>query len=117
MSRRQVRRTKYGNRKAKVDDILFDSRKEANTYVYLQRLEQDGKIHSLKCQVPFTFNVNGVELRYVDSKRVMKYVADFDYFTADGVRKIVDVKGFKTRDYLIKKALMLACHGILVEEI
>lgn len=116
MNRRR-RKSKYGNRKAKVDEIVFDSRKEARLFVYLKKLEEEGKIHSLKCQIPFTFPVNGKEVRYVDSNRVMKYVADFEYFTSEGERKIVDVKGFKTEKYKIKKALMMACHSILVEEI
>lgn len=111
------KRPKYNNKKTVVDGIPFDSRKEARVYSNLKILEKRGDITSLKCQVKFDFPIKDTFLRYVDSNRVIKYIADFEYFDMYGNRKVVDVKGFKTRDYLIKKALMMACHGILVEEI
>lgn len=109
--------TKYRNKKTMIDSITFDSRKEAREYLRLKALQEAGDITGLKLQVKFDFKINDQYLRYVDSNRVIKYVADFEYFDMYGNRKIVDVKGVKTRDYLIKKALMLACHGILVEEL
>lgn len=108
---------KYRNKKTKVDGITFDSKKEAAHYQKLKFMESQGLIFKLQCQVKFDFVINGFALRYVDSNRVLKYIADFEYFTPNGERKIVDVKGMKTRDYLIKRALMLAVHGILVEEV
>lgn len=108
---------KYNNKKTVVDGKTFDSRKEAREYGRLKLLESRGDITSLKCQVKFDFPINGKPMRFVDSNRVMHYIADFEYFDMYGNRKVVDVKGFKTRDYLIKKALMMACHGVLVEEI
>lgn len=114
---RKQRKRKYRNKKVASNGLKFDSQKEARYYGYLLGLQNDGKIHGLKTQVKFDFNINGSLLRYVDSNRVLKYIADFEYFTSDGVRKVVDVKGFKTRDYLIKKALMMAVHNIIIEEI
>lgn len=110
-------RSKYGNKRTKVGELTFDSRKEARYYNLLLALQEQGKIHSLRCQVPFSFVINGEEMRNPDSNRVIKYIADFEYFTSEGERKVVDVKGFKTDVYKIKKALMLACNGILVEEV
>lgn len=111
------KRSKYRNKKTTMDGQCFDSRKEARYFSYLKALQDRGDIKSLKCQVKFDFKINDQFLRYVDSNRVIKYVADFEYFDMYGNRKIVDVKGIKTRDYLIKKALMMAVHGILVEEV
>lgn len=111
------KRSKYRNKKTIVDGVTLDSRKEARHYSFLKLLEQRGDITGLKCQVKFDFKINDQFLRYVDSNRVIKYVADFEYFDMYGNRKVVDVKGFKTRDYLIKKALMMTVHSILVEEI
>jgi len=111
------KRPKYNNKKTEYDGITFDSRKEARVYSNLKFLESRGDITSLKCQVKFDFPINGNALRYVDSNRVIKYIADFEYFDMYGNRKVVDVKGFKTRDYLIKKALMMACHGIYILEV
>lgn len=108
---------KYHNKKTTIGDLKFDSRKEAREYLRLKVLQDRGDIISLKCQVKFDFTINGKPLRFVDSNRVMHYIADFEYFDMYGNRKVVDVKGVKTRDYSIKKALMLAVHGILVEEV
>ena len=108
---------KYGNKKTVVDGQKFDSKKEAREYGRLKLLESRGDITSLRCQVKFDFPINGKPVRFVDSNRVMHYVADFEYFDMYGNRKVVDVKGFKTRDYLIKKALMMAVHGIYILEV
>lgn len=109
--------SKYGNKKIEADGIKFDSKREFHHYRVLKDLLDRGDITGLKLQVKFEFKINDQCLRYVDSNRVIKYIADFEYFDMYGNRKVVDVKGLKTRDYLIKKALMMACHGILVEEI
>ena len=115
--KRPPKPSKYKNKRVEVDGIKFSSQKEAREYLRLKQLEKIGDIKGLKLQVKFDFKINGDYLRYVDSNRVIKYVADFEYFDMYGNRKVVDVKGFKTRDYLIKKALMISCHGILVIEI
>lgn len=111
------KRPKYGNKKTVVDGITFSSRKEAAYYHRLKFMQSQGLIFNLKLQVKFDFLVNSAPLRYVDSNRVIKYVADFEYTTPIGERVVVDVKGFKTRDYLIKKALMMACHSVRIEEV
>lgn len=113
----QRSRSKYGNKPTISNGIKFQSKKEARYYNFLLALQEQGKIHSLRCQVPFSFMINGEAMRNPDSNRVIKYIADFEYFTSEGERKIVDVKGFKTRDYLIKKALMMAVHQVLIEEV
>ena len=110
-------RSKYGNKPTISNGIKFQSKKEARYYNLLLALQEQGKIHSLRCQVPFSFVINGEEMRNPDSNRVIKYIADFEYFTSDGERKIVDVKGFKTDIYKLKKALMMACHQVLIEEV
>lgn len=83
----------------------------------LRKLESAGKIHGLSRQVKFKFPVDGQNIRYVTSKRELSYIADFEYFTSDGSRVVVDVKGIKTAEYKIKRALMWALHGILVVEV
>ncbi len=35
-------RSKYGNKKVEIDDIKFDSKKEAKHYLYLKQLEKQG---------------------------------------------------------------------------
>jgi hypothetical protein len=108
---------KYGNKKPTLDGEKFDSLKEMRYWVYLKGLERDGKIKNVTRSPRFKFPINGENVRYVESKREISYTADFEYFTLDGQRVIVDAKGMKLRDYKIRRALMFACHGIFVEEV
>ena len=96
---------------------MFDNLKSSSSSSGFENLGFLTQIHSLRCQVPFSFTINSEAMRNPDTNRVIKYVADFEYFTSEGERKVVDVKGFKTDVYKIKKALMLACNAILIEEV
>ena len=49
-------------------------------------------------------------------ERAVHYIADFAYMQ-DGEWVVEDTKGFKTRDYIIKRKLMLWKNGIRVKEI
>lgn len=112
---------KYKARKTVVNGIQFDSKKEANRFIQLMELQNQGKISLLKMQVPFTLIPN----QYVGKKcveRAVKYVADFEYWDNEKDCKIVeDVKGFKGGAgyavFRIKKKLMRWIHGIEVKEI
>ena len=41
----------------------------------------------------------------------MNYIADFQYIEKDGTEVVEDVKGFKTKEYNIKKKLFLHKYG------
>lgn len=110
-------RNKYRNVKTVVDGIEFSSKKEALYYMHYSVLEKLGDIKDLKLQPRFNFPINGENVRYVESKREMAYVADFSFIDNENVYRVVDAKGFKTPDYKIKRALMKAVHGIEVEEV
>ncbi len=102
--------SKYHAKKTVVDGITFDSKKEAMHYQELKLLERAGEIHDLKLQVPFVL---------IDKSpygRQIKYVADFVYYQ-DGQMVVVDVKGFKTDVYKLKKRLMAERYGIEIKEI
>lgn len=48
----------------------------------------------------------------------MRYIADFVYFDKKAQRTVVeDTKGFKTKDYIIKRKLMLERYGIRIREV
>lgn len=108
-------RTKYINRKATVDGIVFDSIKEARRYNELKLLQKAGQIEELELQQEFELipsqRVGG---RVVE--RAVKYRADFTY-KQDGKLVVEDTKGVKTKDYIIKRKLMLFVHGIQIKEI
>ena len=44
------------------------------------------------------------------------YIADFVY-TENGEKVVEDTKGFRTKDYIIKRKLMLYIHGIRIQEV
>src|SRR5688572_7938453 len=91
-------KSKYGNKKVVVDGIAFDSRKESRMYIKLKRLQLAGEIQNLELQVHYELNPNGA-FSY-------KYVADFKFIDKrTGITTVMDVKGFKTREYKKKKRL------------
>ncbi len=100
---------KYRNVPTAVDGITFASKREAKRYIELKMLLRAGEIRSLRRQVTFHLRVGGVH--------VCDYRADFVYTDKrTGKRVVEDAKGVRTKEFIIKKALMLACLGIEVVE-
>ena len=89
---------KYNNAKVCLFGITFDSKKEAERYLELKTLEKACIIEDLKLQVPFEL------LEKQKGERGVKYIVDFTY-TEKGQKVAEDVKGFKTKDYIIKRKL------------
>lgn len=122
-------RSKYGSRKVTINGITFDSRKEAARYQELKLLERAGAIRDLKRQVKYVLiPAQRVFTNEIDKKdnfkkgklleRECAYIADFVYFDMQTGRITVeDTKGFKTKDYIIKRKLMLHVYGIRIKEI
>lgn len=125
---------KYGNRKTRTSDgILHDSVREANRWVLLRYLEKQGEITDLKRQVEFVLipeqrepstevyqkgKNKGLpkEGKLIEHK--VCYVADFVYTDLKSGETVVeDTKGVKTKDYIIKRKLMLYIHHIRIKEI
>lgn len=120
---------KYGNRKTTVDGIVFDSMHEARRYRELSLLQRAGEISELELQKEFelipaqyeTFPRYGKKgQRIKDGKKCIekpvKYKADFVY-KENGAEIVEDAKGVKTKDYIIKRKLMLYVHGIKIKEV
>lgn len=100
---------KYRNKKTQVDEITFDSTKEANRYKELKMLAKTGCIGFLELQKEYELNEGGTHS--------LKYVADFVYMDSITGKTIVeDVKGFRTKDYKKKKRLMKKVYGIVIYE-
>ena len=108
-------RSKYHSKKVTKDGMTFDSLKEHRRFCELSLLEKAGKVTDLHRQVKFEL----IPSQRVDGKvveRACTYVADFVYM--ENEKKVVeDTKGFKTKDYIIKRKLMLWVHGIQIKEI
>ena len=105
--------SKYRARKTTVDGITFDSRKEADRYIVLKGMEEDGLIEDLRRQVRYelvpAFDVDGTHYRPVF------YVADFVY-VEDGKEVVEDVKGVATDVYKLKSKLFARRYGMSVKE-
>lgn len=106
---------KYHNRKITRDGETFDSVKEYRRWCELKLLERAGKIVDLKKQVKFEL-IPSQKLDGKIAERACTYVADFVY-QEDGKTVVEDTKGFKTKDYVIKRKLMLWVHGIRIVEV
>ncbi len=116
---------KYRNRKVEVDGIIFDSKKEAKRYQELLMLEKAGVIQNLRMQEKFVLIPSQyVTVGYTKTgkpkqkcvERECAYVADFVYLE-DGKLVVEDTKGFKTKDYIIKRKMMLWNFKIRIKEI
>lgn len=105
---------KYHNKKTVVDGQIFDSKKEAQRWRELQILEACGIIEGLKRQTEYLLlpSQKGV----TRTERPVKYVADFEYIQ-NGDKVVEDAKGLRTRDYVLKRKLMMYIHGIEVREV
>ena len=85
---------KYNAVATELDGIRFASKKEANYYLTLKIRKKSGFVVQFLRQVPFHLPGNVV------------YRVDFMEFWADGTVHFVDVKGMKTKDFIMKKKLV-----------
>ena len=107
--------TKYGNHKTTIGAETFDSRKEARRWMELRLLQRAGKISKLQRQVPFEL----IPSQKRDGKvveRPLRYIADFVY-EENGETVVEDTKGMRTKEYIIKRKLMLWEFGIRILEV
>ena len=98
------KKSKYNAKKTKIDGHTFDSQKEAEYYKELDLLLNAGEIKWF-CLQPIFILSEGVEYR-----------ADFIVLDKNNEVHIIDVKGFKTQVYKMKKKLLKNKFGINLEE-
>ena len=108
---------KYGNRKVVTEDGTFDSVKEFSRWQELKLLQKSGEIYELQRQVPFVLIPTQKDEHGKVIEREVKYIADFTYRDRDYRLVVEDTKGMKTREYIIKRKLMLYRHGIRIVEV
>ena len=124
-------KAKYGNRKVVREGITFDSLKEYRRFCELSLLEKAGQITNLQRQVKYVLIPQQREFTneiYERGKkkgcfkpgrileRECSYIADFQYIE-NGKTVVEDVKGMRTKEYIIKRKLMLYRHGIKIKEV
>lgn len=127
-------KSKYGNYKIQRDGLTFDSVKEFKRFCELALLERAGEIQDLRRQVEYELIPAQYEeiptgeiykrgdrkgqpkMKRVCIEKSVSYVADFVY-TENGETVVEDTKGFKTKDYIIKRKLMMWIHKIKIKEV
>ena len=124
------KRTKYRNTPVLVDlgpsgEVInghlrlvwtFDSQKEAEFYKACVLRRAAGEIRELRLQEPFALKVYGVD---GNPAIVGEYLADAVFYDAiHQRRRVCDVKsqGTKTALYLLKRKIVEAAYGIVIEE-
>ena len=120
-------RNKYSADKVVVDGIEFASKREARQYRDLVLLLKSGEISDLRMQVkyllipaqrePDTIGPKGGKKPGKLIEHEVSYVADFVYKDKDGNEIVEDTKGFRTKEYILKRKMMLYFHGIRIHEV
>ena len=88
------RGSKYKNTPKIIDGIRFDSKLEASYYLHLKLLQSQGIVKFFLRQPAFHLSSD------------VTYRADFQIFYTDGLVDFVDVKGYETETFKIKKKLV-----------
>ena len=117
---------KYRAKKVEIDGEKFDSQKEARRWTQLKLLERAGEISYLKRQVKFVLipaqrepdrvGKRGGRIKGKLLEREVAYIADFVYIE-NGEMIVEDTKGFRTKEYVIKRKLLLWVHGLRIKEV
>lgn len=105
---------KYGNKKTKIGEITFDSKREAERWSHLRLLERAGHISGLRRQVSFELAPPVKFEGAARAKPALRYFADFEY-VENGARVVEDVKSpatVKKEAFVMKRHLMKSVHGI-----
>lgn len=108
---------KYRNQKVTIDGITFDSLKEGGRYRVLKLLVKAKEIKDLELQKKFELqpaytNGNGKHIRAIN------YLADFYYYDNKlGCYVVEDVKGFRTKEYLLKKKMFEYKYNAIIKEL
>ena len=129
-------KSKYKSRKVTRNGITFDSDKEARRYGELLLLEKAGAIAKLQTQVKFVlipaqyeeiptgeFYKRGElkgqpKMKRVCIEKSVVYNADFVYYE-NGKKVVEDTKSeaTKTKDYILKRKMLLYFQGIKIREV
>lgn len=124
---------KYGNKKITYKGEEFDSKRECFRYIDLKFLEDCGAISNLRRQVKYELiptqrekstkvykkgRKKGQPKEGKIIEKAVTYIADFVYTdTTTGKEVVEDAKGMRTKDYIIKRKLLLYIHGIKIQEV
>jgi hypothetical protein len=98
-------KSKYNAKKTEYNGVKYDSIKEAKYAQDLDLLVRKGEVLFYLRQVP------------IDLPGKVKYRVDFQEFHSDGTIHFVDVKGVRTKTYIMKKKQVEDLYPITIEEV
>lgn len=98
-------RHKFNAIRTTVDDISFSSKKESEYYRMLKLRQMSGEVLFFLRQVRFDLDAG------------LRYTVDFMEFHADGNIHFVEVKGMRSKDYIMRKKLVESQYPIKIEEV
>ena len=94
--------SKYGAKKVTIDGHVFDSRLEGRYYEHLLYLMKDGVVQSFEMKKSYTLLDKFPHPKTGKTVRAIKYTPDFEVIYTDGHVEVVDTKGMKTRDFIMR---------------
>lgn len=122
---------KYSNRRFKNEHGKWDSQLEYYRYLVLLEAEKKGIISRLERQKEYILipaqketvkkyheTKKGVQIKLVEKvvEKACTYKADFVYYKTGFGTVIEDTKGFRTKDYIIKRKLIrYLLHNVIRE--
>ena len=96
------KRNKYGAIRGRYKGRSYHSQKEAEYAMWLDSLKREGKVKKIEPQKRYDLVVNGL--------LITTHIPDFLVTLADGRKKIVEVKGFGSPVWPIKRKLFEALY-------
>lgn len=98
-------KSKYKAQPTIVDGIRFASKREARRYSELVQMQRAGQVVYFLRQVPFHLPGGII------------YRADFVVFYPNNSHDVEDVKGVRTKEYLMKKRLVESSYPVKIREV
>lgn len=95
---------KYGAKRRDIDGHEFASLKEADYYLIYKDMLKHGELVNLELQPKFIL-IPAFKGKDGKTEKSVHYTADFKLTYPDGHVVVVEVKGYKTRDYVIRRKL------------
>lgn len=95
-------KNKYGSKKSVYGGELYDSKLEVKFASQLDLRKKAKDIRSWRRQVPIELRVNG--------EKICVYKCDFEIKHNDGSIELVEIKGFETAVWKLKKKLLMATY-------
>jgi hypothetical protein len=95
--------SKYNAKTVELDGYIFDSKLEARYYELLKEKQKNNEILFFRVQP--IYQLQETFKKYNKTFRRIDYIADFEVHHLDGSIEVIDVKGFKTQAFNIKRKL------------